>query len=98
MGRKSKRSRLEQKTIPSVPPTTPPMMTQQQVPQPTLPPEIVQKLQQAMAEMIVLGGELGMEIATSDCAKLRECPIVIKSREIVNKVKEIREILKEVQK
>jgi len=63
-------------------------------PTPTLAPETVQKLQQLVAELIVLGGELGMEIACSECMNLLNCEIVKKSREIVQKVKQIREELK----
>lgn len=96
-----KKSRKKRKTKEEVSEVSPPparptqALIQPQVTQPiALPPEKVQRLQQLVAELIVLGGELGMEIATLECKELLSCPVVKKAREIVVKVKAIREELK----
>jgi len=59
-----------------------------------LSPEKINELQRLVAEMIVIGSELGLELGTSDCNKITKCPIALKGRELVMRVKEIREILK----
>jgi len=75
--------------------TAPPQVElQQEGPRVQLSPEKINELQRLVAEMIVIGSELGLELGTSDCNKITKCPIALKGRELVMRVKEIREILK----
>jgi len=61
---------------------------------PTVPPEKVQKLQELMAQLIVLGNELGLEIAIVECKRAEKCPVILKGREIIKDIKQLRELMK----
>ena len=99
MPRKSKHVVKKQTIQQPIPPTVSPMVTPQaQTQVPTLNQETIQKLQQYVADLIVLGGELGMEIACSDCKAILNCSIVDKAKEIVKVVKNIRELLRQQMK
>lgn len=96
MAKGSKKTVKKAKTAQQIPGIAAiPQMPSQAGPQiPQLSPEKIQKLQRLIAEMILIGSELGMEIAVSDCNDRDDCPIVHKAKEIVKTVKEIREIMK----
>lgn len=57
-------------------------------------PDVTQKIQRLIAEMIVISSDIGLELATIDDEKLLKHPLIVKTRELVKKVKEIRELLR----
>ena len=56
---------------------------------PPIPEAVMQKFTEIVQSMLSISNELGLELATIDCDKWKDCPICLKSRELVKKVKEL---------
>ena len=57
-----------------------------------------EKLTQILGDILTKAQEVGFELATLECAKAHECPLVKKSKELIIVLKKLFELRKEFEK
>lgn len=58
---------------------------------PTISEETREKMTSLITQLIALASDLTFEIATTDCPKANDCPIVQKGKELAKVIKALRE-------
>ena len=80
-------------------PTQPAPTSTSQTPQPTVTPaeeKLRQKLSEILGDLIIKAQETAFELATIECPKAKECPLAMKTRELVVSLKKLLRLRKEL--
>ncbi len=64
------------------------------VPQVQIPQEKLERLQQLLTELVIASTDLGLALASLECEKANECPVVQSAKSIAKALREIRKITK----
>ena len=64
------------------------------VPQVQIPQEKLERLQQLLTELVIASTDLGLALASLECDKANECPVVQSAKSIAKALREIRKITK----